>query len=156
MLSGFNPVEHVSQMQHLHTFSRKRQVTKTHHLMTSWYPGILTSWGWRIRIQRRIDRFAWTIYNIWYGCWTKNRGVYPPKWMVYFMENPIKMDDLGVFLFLETPILVHLPFALFWSDCQVEIPLPGSCTEEKYLNILINYISDQIRESRKSQKLLVL
>ena len=20
----------------------------------------------------------------------------PPKWMVYFMENPIKMDDLGV------------------------------------------------------------
>ena len=30
----------------------------------------------------------------------------PPKWMVYFMENPIKMDDLGVYhlpLFLETP-----------------------------------------------------
>ncbi len=26
-----------------------------------------------------------------------------PKWMVYFMENPIKMDDLGVPLFLETP-----------------------------------------------------
>ena len=22
-----------------------------------------------------------------------------PKWMVYFMENPIKMDDLGVPLF---------------------------------------------------------
>ena len=30
----------------------------------------------------------------------KNRGT--PKWMVY-MENPIKMDDLGVPLFLETP-----------------------------------------------------
>ena len=28
-----------------------------------------------------------------------------PKWMVYFMENPIKMDDLGVPLFLETPIM---------------------------------------------------
>ncbi len=28
-----------------------------------------------------------------------------PKWMVYFMENPIKMDDLGGFpIFLETPI----------------------------------------------------
>ena len=27
-----------------------------------------------------------------------------PKWMVYNMENPIKMDDLGVPLFLETPI----------------------------------------------------
>ena len=25
----------------------------------------------------------------------KNRGVYPPKWMVKIMENPIKMDDLG-------------------------------------------------------------
>ena len=32
----------------------------------------------------------------------KNRGT--PKWMVYFMENPIKIDDLGVPLFLETPI----------------------------------------------------
>ena len=25
-----------------------------------------------------------------------------PKWMVKIMENPIKMDDLGVPLFLET------------------------------------------------------
>ena len=33
---------------------------------------------------------------------SKNTGT--PKWMVYFMENPIKMDDLGVPLFLETPI----------------------------------------------------
>ena len=33
---------------------------------------------------------------------SKNRGT--PKWIVYFMENPIKMDDLGVPLFLETPI----------------------------------------------------
>ena len=30
-------------------------------------------------------------------------GVKPPKWMVKIMENPIKMDDLGVPLFLETP-----------------------------------------------------
>ena len=30
-------------------------------------------------------------------------GENPPKWMVYFMENPIRMDDLGVPLFLETP-----------------------------------------------------
>ena len=35
---------------------------------------------------------------------SKNRGG-PPKWMVKIMENPIKMDDLGVPLFLETPIL---------------------------------------------------
>ena len=31
---------------------------------------------------------------------SKNRGT--PKWMVY-MENPIKMDDLGIPKFLETP-----------------------------------------------------
>ena len=36
----------------------------------------------------------------------KKRGVYPPKWMVY-SGNPIKMDDLGVPLFLETPICQH-------------------------------------------------
>ena len=34
---------------------------------------------------------------------SKNRGFYPPKWMVKIMETPIKMDDLGVPLFLETP-----------------------------------------------------
>ena len=28
-----------------------------------------------------------------YGCWTKNRGIFPPKWMVYFMENPIQIND---------------------------------------------------------------
>ena len=27
---------------------------------------------------------------------SKNSGVKPPKWMVKIMENPIKMDDLGV------------------------------------------------------------
>ena len=32
---------------------------------------------------------------------SKNSGT--PKWMVY-MENTIKMDDLGVSLFLETPV----------------------------------------------------
>ena len=37
---------------------------------------------------------------------SKIRGLYPPKWMVYFMvPNPIKMDDLGgPPLFLETSI----------------------------------------------------
>ena len=33
---------------------------------------------------------------------SKNRGT--PKWMVKIMENPTKMDDLGIPLFLETPI----------------------------------------------------
>ena len=34
-------------------------------------------------------------------------GGKPPKWMVKIMENPIKIDDLGVPLFLETPIYVE-------------------------------------------------
>ena len=33
---------------------------------------------------------------------SKNRGT--PKWMMKIMENPIKMDDLGVPLFSETSI----------------------------------------------------
>ena len=37
---------------------------------------------------------------------SKNRGT--PKWMVKMMENPLKMDDLGVPLFLETPIYQYL------------------------------------------------
>ena len=35
------------------------------------------------------------------GVSKKNRGT--PKWMVKIMENPMKMDDLGVPLFSETP-----------------------------------------------------
>ena len=30
------------------------------------------------------------------------------RWMVYFMENPIQMDDLGVPPFQETPIYDHM------------------------------------------------
>ena len=30
-------------------------------------------------------------------------GVKPPKWMVKIMENPTKMDDLGVSLFSKHP-----------------------------------------------------
>ena len=37
---------------------------------------------------------------------SENRGT--PKWMVKIMENPFKMDDLGVPLFLETPISLHI------------------------------------------------
>ena len=34
-------------------------------------------------------------------------GFFSPKWMVKIMENPIKMDDLGVPLFLETSIYIY-------------------------------------------------
>ena len=42
---------------------------------------------------------------------SENRGA--PKWMVY-MENPIKMDDLGVPLFLETPKWLEPPCCFFF------------------------------------------
>ena len=41
---------------------------------------------------------------------SKNNGT--PKWMVKIMENPMKMDDSGVPLFLEIPtssFRVHVP-----------------------------------------------
>ncbi len=37
---------------------------------------------------------------------SKNRG--SPKWMVKIMENPIKRDDLGVPLFLETSTYIYI------------------------------------------------
>ena len=47
-------------------------------------------------------RGMYRIFNLHLGV-SKNRGG-PPKWMVKIMENPIKMDDLGVPLFSETSI----------------------------------------------------
>ena len=40
----------------------------------------------------------------WINGGVSNKRGGPPKWMVKIMENPIKMDDLGVPLFLETPM----------------------------------------------------
>ena len=49
---------------------------------------------------KRAIRKGYIFHPIYMGV-SKNRGT--PKWMVY-KEHPIKMDDLGVPLFLETPI----------------------------------------------------
>ena len=50
--------------------------------------------------------------------WVLNQklGVFPPKWMVKIMENPIKMDDLGVPLFSETPIY----YDILRLNCNVQ------------------------------------
>ena len=55
-------------------------------------------WLWEFQFE-----MVWDPTNI--GIWMFPKiGGKPPKWMVKIMENPIKMDDLGVPLFLETPI----------------------------------------------------
>ena len=54
---------------------------------------------------------------------SQNRGT--PKWMVKAMENPIKMDDLGVPLFSETPIS-HVPPLWFRIVLSQHIPWTGS------------------------------
>ena len=53
--------------------------------------------------------WANTINSIYMGA-SKNNGT--PKWMVY-NGNPIKMDDLGVPLFLEIPIYIYIYFQLY-------------------------------------------
>ena len=75
-------------------FFAKDTIVVCHHGcgMQIWLAGDATALGW-----------GW-IYNVTLvdmGVST-NRGI--PKWMVYKMENPIKIDALGVPLFLETPI----------------------------------------------------
>ena len=55
---------------------------------------------------------------------SKNRGT--PKWMVYNGKNPIKIDDLGVPLLLETPIYIFISRLLKYLEeidhpCWLEI-----------------------------------
>ena len=54
---------------------------------------------------------------------SKNRGVYPPKWMVKIMENPIKMDDLGVpVIFGNTHISRIFNMLLHFPQYQTGVP----------------------------------
>ena len=48
-------------------------------------------------------RKAHSSWAVWYRWKSNNRG-FSPKWIVKIVENSIKMDDLGVPLFSETPI----------------------------------------------------
>ena len=61
-----------------------------------------------LRSQKRLTKmiFLWQLGHFQVGVST-NRGT--PKWMVYIMENPIKMDDLGVPLFFGNTQVVLAP-----------------------------------------------
>ena len=58
-------------------------------------------------------RFCWSVY----GCFQKKGYPNIPKWMVYFMENPIKMDDLGgkPTIFEKSPYSNGAIFLVFWT-----------------------------------------
>ena len=78
----------------------------------NWYP----QWVQRAAARRSIQGLRPSLGEgdkFWsqeMGVEPKIGGIWPPKWMVKIMENPIEqMDDLGGFpIFLETPILGYV------------------------------------------------
>ena len=68
-----------------------------------WWQRWFTESSKKSTLCHRSQIFYWKWTSQYMGV-SKNRGT--PKWMVKIMENPIKMDDLGVPLFLETPIFL--------------------------------------------------
>ena len=61
-------------------------------------------WGWRCWKNHRSGSSA----QFCSGNMDVSENSGTPKWMVKIMETPIKMDDLGVPPFWETPIWVHM------------------------------------------------
>ena len=59
------------------------------------------------RVSSLLQLLPWELYKQVLNMDVSKNGAGPPKWMVYFMENPMnKWDDLEVPKFLETPIWV--------------------------------------------------
>ena len=68
----------------------------------------------------RIYYWASGPFFLAYGCWTKNRGILPPKWMVKIMENPMyKWMIWGYHYFWKHPYnFLQLKFSgdVFYGD----------------------------------------
>ena len=81
---------------------RKKHAPKLNLYMgLVWYYGIFNIYV--LTFFKAINNQPNGLVNIWMF---PKIGGKPPKWMVKIMENPIKIHDLGVTLFLETPIYV--------------------------------------------------
>ncbi len=91
-------------------FSHLAQWDSTHSQVTPPPPWTLPApWmGWNM-----VLPFLWLFHHMGVS---KNREK-DPKWMVYKGKKPIKIHDLGVPLFLETPIF-------YWSTLFIMILLP--------------------------------
>ncbi len=83
-----------------------RRSCKSH---ASWRPGVAPDFGRGTNIHVDVS---------------KNRGI--PKWMVYNGTPYFLMDDLGVPLFLETPMSSCHPFGRTWHDETVLWPKVSS------------------------------
>ncbi len=75
---------------------------------------------------------------------SKNRGG-PPKWMVKIMENPIKMDDLVVPLFLATPICRLIQTSVRWHGAE---PTSDGRETPRFHRSCRRVDSDKIHEPR--------
>ena len=63
--------------------------------------------------------------------WGLHQWGYPPKWMGYFMDNPMKMDDLGVPTIYGNPFFVQSPSPIDFSISQD----PPCCLKTRYPSI---------------------
>ena len=83
------------------------------------------SWKGILRKYRSWAGGGGTIYI--YGCF---QNLDTPKWMVY-NGNPIKMDDLGVPLFLETSICTYINIFFPRYISHFPFPMDRGCLELK-------------------------
>ena len=72
--------------------------------------------------------------------------------MVYFMEDPIKMDDLGVPLFLETPIYASWTHESASSQYSHHLKIVGGM---KHMDFFPTFPTPSVKWSRLSMPIFI-